>query len=97
MVGWIGINVLRIFAASFFSLSTSVLRFSHIAVVMIEGKPRQNTKYGAAQQFFLMLARGVEQVKLSRVRQSEKMPRARTALQKFLSFFLLSLFVDFTD
>jgi len=44
VVWWIGVNVLKILATSFLSLSTSALRFSHIAVVMIEGKQSNGTQ-----------------------------------------------------
>jgi hypothetical protein len=44
VVWWVSINFLKILAALFFSLNTSVLRFSHFAFVMINGKQSNSTQ-----------------------------------------------------
>jgi hypothetical protein len=44
VVWWIDINFLKIIAASFFSLSTSVLRFLYFAFVMIDGRQSNSTQ-----------------------------------------------------
>jgi hypothetical protein len=64
VVWWIGSNVLKIFAASFFSLSTSVLTFSHFAVVMIDGNNQTAIKVWYSTTVFSVMTGGVEQVKI---------------------------------
>jgi len=97
VVWWIGINVLRIFAASIFSSITSALSFSHIAVVMIERKQSNGTQSMVQHNSFFSADERSGTDKIIEGPTVRKGAQGPNCIGKIFHFLIVSLFVDCTN